>query len=224
MARILIVEDEPKLRQHVAQALVAEGFVVSAHETGAAALETLAEHSFDLVLLDLMLPGQNGWQVLDNMKAFGLDTSVLVMSAISDTTHVIEALNRGAVDYLRKPFEIGELIARVRAAIRKNSPHQALHYVVHDLEIDLMQRKVLFKGNEVILTKREFMILELLVANCNRIVSKAMIAEKVWEVNFDMGSNVIEVHMSQLRKKLDNHVITTRVGMGYCIEGKLVTR
>ncbi len=224
MARILIVEDEPKLRQHVAQALVAEGFVVSAHETGAAALEALAEHAFDLVLLDLMLPGQNGWQVLDNMKAFGLDTSVLVMSAISDTNHVIEALNRGAVDYLRKPFEIGELIARVRAAIRKNSPQQALHYVVGDLEIDLMQRKVLFKGSEVILTKREFMILELLVANCNRIVSKALIAEKVWEVNFDMGSNVIEVHMSQLRKKLNNQVITTRVGMGYCIEGKLFTR
>jgi DNA-binding response OmpR family regulator len=224
MARILIVEDEPKLRQHVAQALVAEGFVVSVHESGASALETLAEHSFDLVLLDLMLPGQNGWQVLDNMKTFGLDSSVLVMSAISDTAHVIEALNRGAVDYLRKPFEIGELVARVRAALRKNSPQQALHYLVGDLEIDLMQRKVVFQGTEVILTKREFMILELLVANCNRIVSKALIAEKVWEVNFDMGSNVIEVHMSQLRKKLNNQVITTRVGMGYCIEGKLVTR
>jgi Response regulators consisting of a CheY-like receiver domain and a winged-helix DNA-binding domain len=170
-----------------------------------------------------MLPGQNGFDVLDNLKRFEIKVPVMIMSAIANTERVIEGLDKGAVDYIRKPFDFGEFLARIRAVTRKGNTRSYTKYKIGNLEMDLLARKVVSNQSEIVLTKREFSLLELLLMNSNRVVSKTEIAEKVWEVNFDMGSNVIEVHLSQLRKKLgDVELIQTKVGIGYYIEGELI--
>jgi two-component system copper resistance phosphate regulon response regulator CusR len=179
--------------------------------------------SYDLVILDLMLPGQSGFEVLDNLKRFEIKVPVIIISALNGADRIIEGLDRGAVDYIKKPFDFGEFLARIRAVTRKGQSRSFTKYRLDQLELDLLSRKVKSNEQEIILTKREFSLLELLLVNCNRVVSKTEIAEKVWEVNFDMGSNVIEVHLSQLRKKLgESELIQTKVGIGYYIEGELI--
>ncbi len=221
--KILLVEDEPKLNEFVKKGLEQNGYTVDSVSNGTTALDLAASQSYDLIVLDLMLPGQNGFEVLDNLKQFDIKVPVMIMSAISNTERVIEGLDRGAVDYIKKPFDFGEFLARVRAVTRKNHTRNFTRYKLGNLEMDLLSRKVMANQAEVTLTKREFSLLELLLINCNRVVSKTEIAEKVWEVNFDMGSNVIEVHLSQLRKKLgETELIQTKVGIGYYIEGELV--
>jgi len=221
--RILLVEDEPRLNEFVSKGLKEQGYSVSAVTNGGEALELAATEFYDLIILDLMLPGQNGFDVLDNLKRFEIKIPVIIMSALSDTDRVIEGLDKGAVDYIKKPFDFGEFLARIRAVTRKGQPRSFTNYKIASLELDLVSRKVVSNQQEVMLTKREFSLLELLLSNCNRVVSKTEIAEKVWEVNFDMGSNVIEVHLSQLRKKLgEPELIQTKVGIGYYIEGELI--
>lgn len=220
--KILLVEDEPKLNEFVKKGLEQNGYVVDSVANGSDALHLAATEPYDLVILDLMLPGQSGFDVLDNLKRFDIQTPVMIMSALNSSDRVIEGLDKGAVDYIKKPFDFGEFLARIRAVTRKGNARNFTRYKVGNLEMDLLSRKVMSHQNEILLTKREFSILELLVTNCNRVVSKTELAEKVWEVNFDMGSNVIEVHLSQLRKKLGGaDLIQTKVGVGYYIEGEL---
>jgi two-component system copper resistance phosphate regulon response regulator CusR len=170
-----------------------------------------------------MLPGISGFDVLENLNRFGIQVPVIITSALSSSERVVEGLDKGAIDYIKKPFEFNEFLARVRAVTRKGHGKNISRYQVGNLSMDLLSRKVFYQEEEVILTKREFSLLELLLSNCNRIISKTEMAEKVWEVNFDMGSNVIEVHLSQLRKKLGNgDFIQTKVGIGYYIEGELI--
>lgn len=222
MLKILLVEDEPRLNEHLYKGLQQQGYRVDTAFTGSEGLELAAIGNYDLIILDVMLPGQSGLEVLDNLKRFNIQVPVIIISALSDSDRIIEGLDKGAVDYIKKPFEFGEFLARIRAVTRKSGSKHFTRYRVGDLEMDLISRKVQLLANEVSLTKREFMLLELLLTNCNRILSKTEIAEKVWEVNFDMNSNVIEVHLSQLRKKLSDSIIKTRVGMGYFIEGELI--
>lgn len=222
MLKILLVEDEPRLNEHLYKGLQQQGYRVDTAFTGSEGLELAAIGNYDLIILDVMLPGQSGLEVLDNLKRFNIQVPVMIISALSDSDRIIEGLDKGAVDYIKKPFEFGEFLARIRAVTRKSGSKHFTRYRVGDLEMDLISRKVQLLANEVSLTKREFMLLELLLTNCNRILSKTEIAEKVWEVNFDMNSNVIEVHLSQLRKKLSDSIIKTRVGMGYFIEGELI--
>jgi two-component system copper resistance phosphate regulon response regulator CusR len=221
--KILLVEDEPKLNEFVKKGLEQNGYVVDSVANGSDALQLVATEPYDLVILDLMLPGQSGFDVLDNLKRFDIQTPVMIMSALNSSDRVIEGLDKGAVDYVKKPFDFGEFLARIRAVTRKGNARNFTKYKVGELEMDLLARKVTSKQSEIALTRREFSILELLVTNCNRVISKTELAEKVWEVNFDMGSNVIEVHLSQLRKKLGGaDLILTKVGVGYYIEGELI--
>ncbi len=221
--KILVVEDEPKLNSFLCKGLEQQGYMVEAVNSGSEALSLAATEPYDLIVLDVMLPGISGFEVLENLKRFEIKIPVIIVSALSSSERVIEGLDKGAVDYIKKPFDFGELLARIRAVTRKGLAKSFTRYKVAHLELDLLARKVLSQQQEIFLTKREFSLLELLIANCNRVVSKTEIAEKVWEASFDMGSNVIEVHLSQLRKKLgEPDLIQTKVGLGYYIQGELI--
>lgn len=221
--RILIIEDEPKLNDHLRKGLEQQNYTVDAALNGSEGLELASTGKYNLIILDIMLPGQNGLEVLDNLRQFDIHTPVIIISALNASERIIEGLDRGATDYIRKPFDFGEFLARVRAVTRKSNDKSSTKYTVGGVEMDLLRRKVICEGEEVDLTKREFELLELLITRTNRVVTKAEIAESIWEVNFDMNSNVIEVHLSQLRKKLQKaDLIKTRVGVGYYIEGELV--
>ena len=198
-----------------------QGYVVDTTNDGTDALELVSVSDYDLVILDLMLPGQNGFDVLNNMKQFGIKSPVMIVSALGNSEHVIKGLDLGAVDYLRKPFDFGEFLARVRAITRKNELKQLAQLQVGSVSLQLTNRKVFLDEKEISLTNREFLLLEYLMMNCNRTLSKNEIAEKVWEVNFDVSSNVIEVHISSLRKKIGDNFIKTKVGVGYYVEGLL---
>ncbi|KAA9333140.1 response regulator transcription factor [Hymenobacter busanensis] len=218
--RILVVEDETRLASFVQQGLTQAGHTADVASSGPAGLELAAAVPYDAILLDMMLPGQNGLDVLRNLREFGIATPVIIVSALTDTQHVIRGLDAGAVDYLRKPFEFDELLARLRIVQRRGpTTTDAAPLRVADLELDLVQRRVTRAGQPIALTNREFALLELLLRHPGRVVSKTRIAEKVWDVDFDMGSNVIEVHMSQLRKKIDRGfaepLLETVVGQGY---------
>jgi two-component system copper resistance phosphate regulon response regulator CusR len=221
--KILLVEDEPKLNEFIRKGLEQQGYRVDAVSNGSEALDLAATEKYDLIILDIMLPGISGFEVLENLNRFGIQVPVIITSALSSSERVVEGLDKGAIDYIKKPFEFNEFLARIRAVTRKGHGKNISRYQVGNLSMDLLSRKVFYQEEEVILTKREFSLLELLLSNCNRIISKTEMAEKVWEVNFDMGSNVIEVHLSQLRKKLGNgDFIQTKVGIGYYIEGELI--
>lgn len=221
--RILLIEDEPKLNEHIRKGLEQQHYQVDACTNGSEGVEMAAVTPYDLIILDLMLPGQNGFDVMDNLQKFQIKTPVIIISALNGSNRVIDGLDRGAVDYIKKPFDFGEFLARIRAVTRKSGTKNFTKYSIGSLSIDLLSRKARFENDEIELTRREFSLLELLMLNANRIVTKTEIAERIWEVNFDMGSNVIEVHLSQLRRKLGNgELIKTKVGVGYFIEGTLM--
>jgi DNA-binding response OmpR family regulator len=220
--KILLIEDEPRLNAFLKEGLEQNGYAVDAVANGSLGLEQASTGAYDLIVLDIMLPGQTGFEVLQNMRRFKIATPVMIISALNSSDHVIQGLDAGAIDYLKKPFDFGEFLARIRAVTRKGDPRSFTKYKVGELELDLMTRKVFLENSEVVLTRREFALLELLLTHCNRVLSKAEISEKVWDMNFDGGSNVIEVHLSQLRKKLKDGIIHTKVGMGYYIEGQLL--
>jgi DNA-binding response OmpR family regulator len=228
--RILVVEDEPRLAEFVREGLVLAGHVADAADNGATALEMAAATPYDVILLDLMLPGQNGLDVLRNLREFGIPTPVIIVSALSGTEHVIRGLDAGAVDYLRKPFAFDELLARLRSLQRRPAATEAAVLRLADLELDLVHRRVSRAGQAFSLTNREFSLLELLLRSPNRVVTKTRIAEKVWEVDFDMGSNVIEVHLSQLRRKVDRAfphlppLLETVIGHGYRLHDPAAAR
>jgi len=224
--KILLIEDEVKLANFIVKGLTEVGYVVAHESNGSEALETAAVNEFDLILLDIMLPGQNGFDVLRNLREFSIDTPIIFMSALSESEHVIKGLDLGAVDYIKKPFDFEELKARVRNVQRKFGSTRASILQIKDLKVDLIKREVT-RGDQIVeLSKREFSILELLLVNANRVLSKSEITEKIWNINFDRGSNVVEVHLHQLRKKIDfdfePKLIETQVGYGYKIQGELI--
>jgi DNA-binding response OmpR family regulator len=217
--KILVIEDERKLARFIKQGLEQNGHVADLTHSGSEGLDYLAGGLYDLVLLDLMLPGQTGFDVLKNLRAFGLTVPVMILSALSDPAQVVEGLDLGAVDYLRKPFDFSELLARIRVFQRRTTTGDAVVLRAEDLEMRLVSHEVFRNGTPLELTNREFALLELLLRRAGQVVTKHEIAEKVWAVDYDMGSNVIEVHMYQLRRKLDAAgsagLIDTVIGRGY---------
>ncbi|WP_080241629.1 response regulator transcription factor [Spirosoma rigui] len=217
--KILIIEDERKLARFIKQGLEQNGHVADLTHSGPEGLDCLAGGLYDLVLLDLMLPGQTGFDVLKNLRAFGLTVPVMILSALSDPAQVVQGLDLGAVDYLRKPFDFNELLARIRVFQRRTTTGDTVVLRVDDLEMRLVSHEVFRNGTLLDLTNREFALLELLLRRAGQVVTKHEIAEKVWAVDYDMGSNVIEVHMYQLRRKLDAAgsagLIETVIGRGY---------
>ncbi|PZR27749.1 MAG: DNA-binding response regulator [Citrobacter freundii] len=221
--KVLIAEDEKKLASFMAKGLQQAGYLVQQCHSGSEALEKAAGEEFDLILLDLMLPGANGFEVLKNLRAFKIDTPVIIVSALSSTEQVVEGLDLGAVDYIRKPFEWNEFLARIRAVQRKAGRQESSILTIDDLVIDITGRKVVRGGKEIPLTTKEFLLLHYLAKNLNRVVTRMQLLENVWEVDFDPESNVVDVYLYQLRKKLDKGfdqpMIETVIGSGYKLKG-----
>jgi len=218
--RILFVEDDPRAREYIQKGLEENGFVADTAADGEGGLERALAEAYDLVILDVMLPGRDGLSVLQAMREQGVDTPVLFLSARGEASDRIRGLNLGADDYLSKPFAFAELLARIRAVARRRlaEPMDG-RLQVEDLVLDSRRHVVERAGRPVELTPKEFVLLEYLMRNAEQVVSRAMITEKVWGHNFDSYSNLIDVHINHLRKKMDRgrdpKLIHTVKGIGY---------
>lgn len=223
--KVLLIEDEVKLAGFISDGLTHAGHICDHIADGTKGMEAAMINAYDLILLDLMLPSLNGFEVLKNLREFNNDKPVIILSALNDTANVIKALDLGAIDYLKKPFDLNELLARVRSVQRRSLAQGTLKLQVADLQVDLLSREVCRGGKPVILSNREFALLEFLLSNPNKVVAKAQILEKVWDMNFDPGSNIVEVHLYQLRKKMDRgygqELIQTVIGRGYVLKGEV---
>jgi len=224
--KILLIEDEQKLALFIEKGLKQAGYSIEKSNDGSKGLEMAASETFDLILLDLMLPGINGFDLLKNLRSFGVQTPIIIISALSNTEHVVKGLDLGAVDYIKKPFDWEELLARIRVIQKNKVKSNSAKIIIEDLTIDLVARKVTRAEKQIRLTAKEYLLLEYLVHNVNRIVSKTQIMEHVWELDFDPGSNLVEVHIYQLRQKIDKGfrfcLIETVVGLGYILKGEKI--
>src|ERR1700761_4277442 len=201
--KILLLEDEIKLAGFVASALRQAGHLCDHFTDGSQGLDAAMIGEYDLVILDLMLPTLDGFEVLRNMRTFQNKTPVIILSALGDTDQIIKGLDLGAADYIKKPFDLNELLARVRTVQRRQTDQFSPILRIADLEINLLSREATREGLPIVLSNREFGILELLMTQAGQVVTKTQILNKVWNVDFDPGSNVVEVHLYQLRKKID---------------------
>ncbi|PRD70086.1 DNA-binding response regulator [Malikia spinosa] len=221
--KILIVEDEPKTGDYLRQGLREAGFGVELASDGLAGLQLAQQQDFDLLILDVMLPGLNGWQLLQRLREQGHLVPVLFLSARDQVEDRVKGLELGADDYLVKPFSFAELLARVRTILRRGrSGVEATALQVADLELDLLRRRVSRAGKRIELTAKEFALLELLMRRHGEVLPRSLIASQVWDMNFDSDTNVIEVAMRRLRAKVDEgfepRLIQTVRGMGYVLE------
>ncbi len=221
--KILIVEDEPKTGDYLRQGLREAGFGVELASDGLAGLQLAQAQDFDLLILDVMLPGINGWQLLQRLREQGHQVPVLFLSARDQVEDRIKGLELGADDYLVKPFSFAELLARVRTILRRGRAGvEATALQVADLELDLLRRRVSRAGKRIELTAKEFALLELLMRRHGEVLPRSLIASQVWDMNFDSDTNVIEVAMRRLRAKVDEgfepRLIQTVRGMGYVLE------
>ena len=219
--RLLIVEDEPKTGSYLRKGLTESGFTVDLARTGSDGLAMAIEHEYDLIVLDVMLPGLDGWQILAKLRE-RKQTPVLFLTARDDVADRVKGLELGADDYLVKPFAFSELLARIRTLLRRGAVREIETMHVADLDIDVLKRRVTRAGVRIDLTAKEFGLLEYLLRNKNRVISRAEISEKVWDASFDTSTNVIDVYINFLRKKIDKEfptkIIHTMVGMGYIIK------
>jgi two-component system, OmpR family, response regulator len=216
--RILVVEDERDLAQTLRRALEEEEFAVDLAEDGEDALFKIREMPYDAVILDLMLPGLDGWALLQTVRAAGIRTPVLVLTARDTIDDRVRGLNLGADDYLTKPFALAELIARIRAMIRRAYGNPVSIIELGELTIDTASRQVRRSGTLIELTAREFAILELLTRSRGSVVARSTICEHIYNEDTDVLSNVVDVHVAALRRKLGSEVIRTRRGEGYIID------
>jgi two-component system, OmpR family, response regulator len=216
--RILIIEDEPELRRVLVQALREAGYAVDEAADGPDGLFKAIAWTYDLVLLDLMLPGLDGIEVLRRLRR-EKPTPVLVLTARDTVPDRIRGLDVGADDYVVKPFNLAEVLARVRAIIRRAAGRGESRITIGDVAVDTAKKTVTRAGEAVVLTAREFAILELLVNYRGKVVTKSEIYEHIFDENEDTLSNLVEVHVSNIRKKLGRDFIGTRRGMGYVVNG-----
>lgn len=215
--RVLVVEDEPELRRVVAQALREEGYAVDTAADGEDGLFKATSWDYDAIVLDLMLPGCDGWQVLQMLRR-KKKTPVLILTARDGVADRVRGLDSGADDYLVKPFQLAELFARLRALIRRASGSADATITIRDVAIDTRSRTVARDGQPVALTAREYALVELLAMRRGQLVTRAKIYEHLFDENDDSLSNLVEVHVSNVRRKLGKDFITTRRGQGYIID------
>src|SRR5574340_1109731 len=220
--KILIVDDEPKTGAYLKQGLTEAGFVTDLANEGWDGLELAKEGHYDLVILDVMLPGLSGWQVLEGLRRAGIEVPVLFLTARDQIEDRVKGLESGADDYLLKPFAFAELLARVRTLLRRGKGIEAEHLRAADMELDLLRRRVTRGGRRIDLTAKEFALLELLLRRQGEVLPRSLIASQVWDMNFDSDTNVIEVAVRRLRAKVDDpfepKLIHTVRGMGYVLE------
>jgi two-component system copper resistance phosphate regulon response regulator CusR len=221
--RILIVEDEKRVAQFLQKGFQAESFTVDIAADGLTGLHLAETESYDAIILDVMLPGRNGIEILTSLRSSKIDTPVLILSAKSDIEDRVEGLNLGADDYLPKPFAFSEVLARIRAIVRRKSADiMASFLTVADLRMDLLARRVERAGKDIPLTNKEFELLEYLLRNKGRVLSRVILMEHIWDINFDSETNVVDVVINRLRRKIEDgfssRLIHTVRGVGYALK------
>lgn len=219
--RVLVIEDEPRLAGYIQKGLSEEAFAADVATDGESGLERAQATTYDLIILDLMLPGIDGMTVCGRLRAAGNAVPILVLSARGMVQDRVSALNAGADDYLTKPFEFSELSARIRAVLRRRQPTAFLPLVVADLSLDPVSRIVRRGNRRVDLTQKEYALLEYLLRHAGQVVTRTMIAEHVWNFHWDRLTNVIDVYINHLRKKIEMagepRLIYAVRGSGYVI-------
>lgn len=219
--RVLVVEDERKVASFVARALRENAYAVDVAESGEKGLTLAFENSYDLILLDVRLPGLSGIDVCQQLRRNGVETPILMLTARSLVEQRVEGLDAGADDYLTKPFEFRELLARLRALLRRPTELRPPRIVVGDLELDMASQSAKRGSRSIPLTAKEYALLEYFARNAGRVIGRSEIAEHVWDETFDPFSNLIEVYVNRLRRKLGDEggkpLLQTRRGSGYVL-------
>jgi len=220
--KILVIEDETKTAKFLKKGLGEVGYVVDVAEDGAEGLNLALELEFDLIVLDLMLPVLDGWQVLSRLREKNRQALVLVLTARDAVHERVRGFDLGADDYLAKPFAFSELLARVQSLLRRAAPRPQQTLRMADLEIDVLRHRATRAGHRLDLTTKEFLLLSLLARRAGEVLSRTLIAEAVWDMNFDSDTNVVDVNVRRLRSKVDDpfplKLIHTVRGAGYVLE------
>ena len=219
---VLVVEDEKKIASFIQKGLEAEGFVIDVCDNGDDAYAIISTQSFDAVILDIMLPGRDGLSILRSMRKDGNRVPIIIITARGEVSERIEGLNLGADDYIAKPFYIDELTARLRSVWRRASGNGLSILSVEDISLNLMTREVKRGDTEIFLSAREFALLEFLMRSPGRVLTRIQICEHVWDYHFDPQTNLVDVYIQRLRRKIDDgfeqNLIQTVRGVGYCIK------
>ena len=219
--RILLVEDEEKVSRFIVRGLSAESFAVDTAPDGRSGLELATTYNYDLIILDLMLPGLNGTEVLRRIRRADHRVPILMLTARDAVADKVEHLEAGADDYLTKPFAFAELMARIKSLLRRGSVDRPSVLRVADLEVDRLSQQVRRASRRIELTAKEYALLEYLIANAGRVLSRTMIIDHVWDQSFDGATNIVDVYVRHLRNKVDDgheaKLIRTVRGVGYKI-------
>jgi two-component system, OmpR family, copper resistance phosphate regulon response regulator CusR len=216
MTRILIAEDESRISAFVSRGLESAGYTTTIVEDGAEALEAALAGDVDLLLLDVGLPSMDGFEVLQNLRGQGSSLPVIMLTARSSTQDTVEGLDAGANDYMAKPFKFDELLARIRSRLRETVAAGSVAMVTHgDVTLDVLSRRATVSGREIDLSAREFALTEQFLRNPGQVLSREQLLSRVWAMDFDPGSNVVDVYIRYLRGKFGHERITTVRGAGY---------
>jgi two-component system copper resistance phosphate regulon response regulator CusR len=220
--RVLIVEDEPKSAAYLRKGLTENGYIADLAQDGEDGLYLAQNSDYDLLILDVMLPRLDGWSVVAELRRAGKQTPVLFLTARDSVPDRVKGLDLGADDYLVKPFAFSELLARIRTVLRRGPARRSEMLRYADLELDPLSHKAARDGKRLDLTPKEFLLLSLFVRRAGEVLSRTLIAEQVWDMNFDCGTNVVDVHVRRLRSKVDDpfrrKLIHTIRGAGYVLE------
>jgi two-component system, OmpR family, copper resistance phosphate regulon response regulator CusR len=220
--RILVIEDKKKIGEYIKKGLWENGFNVDVAEDGDSGAHLACSDSYDLIIMDVMLPHRDGWSIVKQMRSTGKETPVLFLTALDKVEDRVKGLELGGDDYLVKPFAFSELLARVRSLLRRGASRQPDKITIEDLEIDLLRHKATRSQKSLDLTPKEFSLLTLLAQRTGEVISRTVIAEQVWDINFDSDTNVVDVAVGRLRRKVDDSfpikLIHTVRGVGYVLE------
>jgi two-component system, OmpR family, copper resistance phosphate regulon response regulator CusR len=220
--KILLIEDERKTVQYIKKGLEENGYVVDAAYEGKTGMQLALRNSYHLVITDVIMPGLNGRDLCKELRAARVETPILMLTALGDTDDVVEGLDSGADDYLSKPFEFKELLARIRSLTKRQTKQMNDRLHIADLVLDVNKKMVVRAGKKIDLTFKEYSLLEYFLRHQGRVIPRAELSKNVWNVDFDTGTNMVEVYVNYLRKKIDREfdkkLVHTQFGMGYILK------